>query len=94
MSHTGIQSMSDVREISHTMHKIKEEKEEVFAGLSDNITFKNLQIKKLTESIELKNIEIKNLYNDVAYLKKQTGEVQKELEGKWRQERKEREGER
>ena len=47
------------------------------AGLNDNIAFKNIQINKLTSAIEVKNIEIKNLYEDIALLRKQIGEVQK-----------------
>ena len=42
----------------------------------------------------MKNIEIKNLYENISLLKKQMGEIQKELENKWKQERKDREAER
>lgn len=42
----------------------------------------------------MKNIEIKNLYENISLLKKQMGEIQKELEVKWKQERRDREAER
>jgi len=53
-----------------------------------NITFLNQQITKLITSNELKNNEIRELHEYIALLKKEQFESLKDLEMKWKNERK------
>lgn len=59
-----------------------------------NISFFNQQITKLINSNELKNEEIKSLHEEIAHLKKESFEIMRDLEARWKAERKEREAER
>jgi transducin (beta)-like 1 len=74
--------------------KLAHEKESMSTEYQANITFLNQQITKLIASNELKNNEIRELHEYIALLKKEQFESLKELEMKWKNERKERENER
>jgi hypothetical protein len=59
-----------------------------------NVGFLNQQIAKLTSNNELKNNEIKQLHEEIANIKSSYADNIKDLELKWKQERKDREEER
>ena len=53
-----------------------------------NVGFLNQQVAKLTSANELKNYEIKQLHQEIANLKRTYAENIKDLQLKWKQERK------
>ena len=87
----GHSNNSEVGNLQQTLNKFADEKETMSNEYKSNISFLNQQITKLTTSNDLKNSEIRELHEYTAFLKKEHFENIKDLEAKWKQERKERE---
>ena len=85
--------MSEMKNLHASFHKIETEKEAITSEYQANVGFLNQQIAKLTSNNEIKNNEIKKLHEEIAHLKATYAENIKDLELKWRQERKDREEE-
>lgn len=94
LSLSGDSSNSEVGNLQQTLTKFANEKESLSNEYKANLAFLNQQISKLTSSNELKNNQIRELHEYNALLKKEQFQHIKDLEGKWKQERKERESER
>lgn len=80
-----------MKHLHESFHKIETEKEMMTSQYQANVGFLNQQIAKLTSNNELKNNEIKKLHEEIAELKNHYADNIKDLELKWKQERKDRE---
>lgn len=85
---------NEMKVLHESFHKIESEKEAMTTGYQENIGFLDQQLKKMTASLELKQAEIRTLQDELDYVKRTSQEDIRDLENKWKSERREREADR